>query len=409
MDLINRKKQIKYFMLSYIVLSIVIALRCYTARVTSYNTTVLAFSYKYGFISRGFIGTIYQNIIEAFGLNPYTYESALYFTLTVTMLFFVFFFGMQRSLLSRTQDEYLKLHMLLILFFGCISVSMFFYKRNFGRLDIYMLLLSLIAVELIIIDKWIFLTVPLCAMGVMVHQGYVFMFYSLVFILMCYRIYSSKGWKRKYYSICLIIGFVAVCTLFFYFELFSHTDGNRFVNEIINNAKSMGYKGLYHETLVQKEILGVDLAEVEKDLHVINFVELPFYIVFMLPYEIMLVKILKRMVMIQTDKLKKGFYLLLSIGSFAILPCLIIKVDYGRWIYTVICYYMVTFSSLIAMGDDELAKTIKDLVVSIKEKYSYASLFLLYPMLFVPFWDVHINELLGHISNCINENLLNIW
>ena len=79
-------------MVILIVLSCAIFFLDYDERVLPYNSTILAFSYKYGFISRGLAGTIYQWLDSWIPANMITYEAVLYFTLIVTLLFYVLFF-----------------------------------------------------------------------------------------------------------------------------------------------------------------------------------------------------------------------------------------------------------------------------------------------------------------------------
>ena len=43
------------------------------------NTTMLAFNYKYGFISRGLLGTIYSVLDAILPWNLYTYRWAMFF------------------------------------------------------------------------------------------------------------------------------------------------------------------------------------------------------------------------------------------------------------------------------------------------------------------------------------------
>lgn len=54
---------------------------------TESTWTMMAFSYKYGFISRGLIGTIYQGLDKILPVNMMTYQACVGYTLVITMLF----------------------------------------------------------------------------------------------------------------------------------------------------------------------------------------------------------------------------------------------------------------------------------------------------------------------------------
>lgn len=408
-----KKKQISRFMWLLILLSCAIFFLDYDERVLPYNSTILAFSYKYGFISRGLAGTIYQWIDHILPVNMIDYAMVLRFTLIVTLAFYVLFFAFCYQCMKRCQEEYLGRFLYLILFYAVFVVSMFAYKRNFGRLDLYLMALTVIGTMCLIAKKAEWLIVPLSMISVMYHQGYVFMFYNILLALLVYRLLSEKEKKaRIYYGIILLVSLIGCSALFLWFEFFSHTDGVRYVDEIIANAKAMTkpFNGMtYHDTLIDHEILGIDLSDVEYPYRVMNWIEIPFFIAIISPYIVLAVKLFRRILARaqgKTERLKYGF---LAIAAGTLLPLFLMKCDYARWVFALISYYCMIFLALVAMGDRIVAEELTGIFTEIKEKYPFAILLLLLPALLTPFWDVHINGLLRGISNPINETFLNLW
>ena len=408
-----KKKQISRFMCLLILLSCAIFFLDYDERVLPYNSTILAFSYKYGFISRGLAGTIYQWIDHILPVNMIDYAMVLRFTLIVTLAFYVLFFAFCYQCMKRCQEEYLGRFLYLILFYAVFVVSMFAYKRNFGRLDLYLMALTVIGTMCLIAKKAEWLIVPLSMISVMYHQGYVFMFYNILLALLVYRLLSEKEKKaRIYYGVILLVSLIGCSALFLWFEFFSHTDGVRYVDEIIANAKAMTkpFNGMtYHDTLIDHEILGIDLSDVEYPYRVMNWIEIPFFIAIILPYIVLAVKLFRRILARaqgKTERLKYGF---LAIAAGTLLPLFLMKCDYARWVFALISYYCMIFLALVAMGDRIVAEELTGIFTEIKEKYPFAILLLLLPALLTPFWDVHINGLLRGISNPINETFLNLW
>lgn len=408
-----KKKQISRFMWLLILLSCAIFFLDYDERVLPYNSTILAFSYKYGFISRGLAGTIYQWIDHILPVNMIDYAMVLRFTLIVTLAFYVLFFAFCYQCMKRCQEEYLGRFLYLILFYAVFVVSMFAYKRNFGRLDLYLMALTVIGTMCLIAKKAEWLIVPLSMISVMYHQGYVFMFYNILLALLVYRLLSEKEKKaRIYYGAILLVSLIGCSALFLWFEFFSHTDGVRYVDEIIANAKAMTkpFNGMtYHDTLIDHEILGIDLSDVEYPYRVMNWIEIPFFIAIISPYIVLAVKLFRRILARaqgKTERLKYGF---LAIAAGTLLPLFLMKCDYARWVFALISYYCMIFLALVAMGDRIVAEELTGIFTEIKEKYPFAILLLLLPALLTPFWDVHINGLLRGISNPINETFLNLW
>ena len=408
-----KKKQISRFMWLLILLSCAIFFLDYDERVLPYNSTILAFSYKYGFISRGLAGTIYQWIDSILPVNMIDYAMVLRFTLIVALAFYVLFFAFCYQCMKRCQEEYLGRFLYLILFYAVFVVSMFAYKRNFGRLDLYLMALTVIGTMCLIAKKAEWLIVPLSMISVMYHQGYVFMFYNILLALLAYRLLSEKEKKaRIYYGVILLVSLIGCSALFLWFEFFSHTDGVRYVDEIIANAKAMTkpFNGMtYHDTLIDHEILGIDLSDVEYPYRVMNWIEIPFFIAIISPYIVLAVKLFRRILARaqgKTERLKYGF---LAIAAGTLLPLFLMKCDYARWVFALISYYCMIFLALVAMGDRIVAEELTGIFTEIKEKYPFAILLLLLPALLTPFWDVHINGLLRGISNPINETFLNLW
>ena len=408
-----KKKQISRFMWLLILLSCAIFFLDYDERVLPYNSTILAFSYKYGFISRGLAGTIYQWIDSILPVNMIDYAMVLRFTLIVTLAFYVLFFAFCYQCMKRCQEEYLGRFLYLILFYAVFVVSMFAYKRNFGRLDLYLMALTVIGTMCLIAKKAEWLIVPLSMISVMYHQRYVFMFYNILLALLVYRLLSEKEKKaRIYYGVILLVSLIGCSALFLWFEFFSHTDGVRYVDEIIANAKAMtkSFNGMtYHDTLIDHEILGIDLSDVEYPYRVMNWIEIPFFIAIISPYIVLAVKLFRRILARaqgKTERLKYGF---LAIAAGTLLPLFLMKCDYARWVFALISYYCMIFLALVAMGDRIVAEELTGIFTEIKEKYPFAILLLLLPALLTPFWDVHINGLLRGISNPINETFLNLW
>ena len=408
-----KKKQISSFLWILILLSCAIFFLDYDERVLPYNSTILAFSYKYGFISRGLAGTIYQWIDHILPVNMIDYAMVLRFTLIVTLAFYVLFFAFCYQCMKRCQEEYLGRFLYLILFYAVFVVSMFAYKRNFGRLDLYLMALTVIGTMCLIAKKAEWLIVPLSMISVMYHQGYVFMFYNILLALLVYRLLSEKEKKaRIYYGVILLVSLIGCSALFLWFEFFSHTDGVRYVDEIIANAKAMTkpFNGMtYHDTLIDHEILGIDLSDVEYPYRVMNWIEIPFFIAIISPYIVLAVKLFRRILARaqgKTERLKYGF---LAIDAGTLLHLFFMKCDYARWVFALISYYCMIFLALVAMGDRIVAEELTGIFTEIKEKYPFAILLLLLPALLTPFWDVHINGLLRGISNPINETFLNLW
>jgi len=297
----------------------------------------------------------------------------------------------------------------LVLFFTFFAVSMFITKYNFGRYDVYCLMLSLIAALLIIYEKAEWLVVPLSAIGVMIHQGNVFYFLNIILILLLYKAFSNEGKKRSKYLVLFGGSFVVASVLFLYFEFFSRGNGAAIVDEITDVATALRFDGDIHEDIIAHEVLGVDLTENEIEYRYKNFVEFPVFLLLMSPYLGMAFQFFKNLIKKAQTKLEKFKYLLVAVGVGTMIPTIILKCDFGRWMFMILAYYFVVILSLIAMKDKLVEQEVKNTMDKIRTLGPAAIIVFVYPLLFLPFKDVVISQVSYDIADFINDNFLHLW
>ena len=392
-------------MLVEILFGAILFLRYYEAWVHRINGTMMAFSYKYGFISRGLIGSIYQGLDKILPVNMMNYQACVGYTLVITLLFYATVLGFFVLCLKKARAEYVDAMRYIMLFFTIFTVPMFASHYNFGRLDIYCVFLSILGVVLLIRGKAEWLLIPISALGVMVHQGYVFMFFNIILVLLMYKILSTEGRERQKYIAVFVLSLVVAAVLFFWFELFSHANGNGIYGEIVANAKKLCKNGKIHQDVVDKEILGIDLTGREVEFHRMNAVQFPIFVLLMLPYILLLVRFFKGLVAQAAEKKDKIKYIFAAIGAGTILPDLLLKVDFGRWMYAIIAYYCVVLLALFAMGDEAVGKQFCLQIDRVKKHGFAAAVMLLYPLVLQPLWDVAICSVVAKLAGYINTGL----
>lgn len=391
----------KYIVLMAVIMTFLF-LRFYDGEVIRINTTMFAFSYKYGFISRGLVGSIYALLDTVVPFDLMHYGCVLIFTLGMTILFYVMLLIFVHLCLKRCGENVRDKVQMIFLFFVIFAVPMFCAKYNFGRLDLYCVMLSLMGTYLLILGKAEWLVIPIAALGVMVHQGYVFMFVNILLVLLFYKAFSAG--QQKKYMIIFVVTFLVVSVLFLYFELFSHVNGEGIYEEVVQIATNVGRDGLYHKDVIDKEILGIDLADREVVWYRYEIMQFPFFLLLMSPYIVILCKVLSNVIKNCHEKKEKMKYIAITIGAGTILPDLLIKVDFGRWMFSIICYYCVVILAVLAMGDYKLEQALDIVFGDIRKKYGMASyLLLVYPLLLQPLGDVNINQITAYIGQLLNS------
>lgn len=384
------------------VLGILISARYWVGVVNCLNTTVYAFSYKYGFISRAFMGTVLRvlNIV----LNifvPYdllTYPGIRYFSMMLNTLFIamllVFFY-----MCLNACEEYMERHLLVLMFvFSVFAFPEYLTEENFGRSDICMAMVTIFCCYLLIKEKWEYLIIPLSGMAVCIHQGYVLMFFNVLLVVLWCKIFDNEGRKRKKYITIFAGSFLTASVLFLYLNFFSHRNGEAIYDEIYEIASSLAHDGVVHTNLMMHEILGESPFVNEWAEHVHNFQEFPVLIILMLPYLVIAFRFFRNTIR-EAKGAYKLKYLAVAVGSATILPDLIVKIDYGRWMFSIVFYYFMTILVLLALKDEIIVHNFNREVERMKQKPALTIALLVYPVLFTPFKDVFICDLTNRITN----------
>lgn len=391
---ITKKKRIGHFMLILLVFAAVSCIYYFEHEMNAQNTTALAMSYKYGFIPRGFVGSILQGIKVVLGIDMFTYHRVYLFTGLVTAVYFVVLFALYYICLIKTPEKHLKITEMIIMFTSIFMFPEFLSWNNFGRLDEYLMIVELLCIILLVLEKWEYLLIPLCAILGLIHVGSVFTNVNVILILLIWKAFEKTGRDRKKYLFIFSACFICVSVLFLYFQVFQNAFDISVYNEIVTLAQSISKDGQsISDSLLDSEILKLDVFQDEWIWHKVNYMEFPIFLVLFSPYLYIAVKFFKELLGKTETKLEKWKYLFVCIGVGTIVPSLILKVDYGRWMFCIITYYCFIVLALCVLGDKKLIEQCYDTIAWIKKKNPCYGILLVYPLLFMPFRDVAISDI----------------
>lgn len=404
----TKQREIRKFM---IMLSVVnLALFAVTCRgmVRSYNTTMLALSYEYGFTSRSLLGTLYHLLDAVLPLDLIDYRAVVATAYVATILFVLFVEYFLYRCLRCCEGEMVKYGEYLALILSLCLVSTFSFPYNFFRVDIFMILVSLLGVLCLVKERAQWLVVPLSALGVMFHQGYVFMYFNLILVLLFYR--ALSWWKEdrrkaRRYSLLFALSFLVGSALFLWFEFFSRSNGAAFFDTIKSEAEKLSYDGIYHSTLLYHEVLGIDLASTEEEFSRVNAVQILMYGIVCLPMLVFAVRFFAGLIKKAKGALEKWKYLAVVLGAATILPDFLLKIDYGRWMAAVAVYYVGIVLALLAMKDPVMEAQVRESGERLIQRPGIA-LWIMVVILLLPFLDVNIDPFFRHLGSIVNKNFL---
>lgn len=403
---ISKNKRIRVFMSMLLVFAFISCIYFFEHEMNPQNTTALAMSYKYGFIPRGFIGSILQGIKLVLGIDLFTYHRVYLFTGLVTAIYFVILFVLYYICLKKIPEMHFKLTEVLILFMSIFMFPEFLSWNNFGRLDEYLMMVELLCVILLLLEEWEYLLIPMCCILGLIHVGCVFTNVNVILVLLLWKVFEKTGQARKKYVFLFAACLTCVSVLFLYFQIFQDAFDINVYHEIVALAQSISKDGhSISDSLLDSEILKLDVFQDEWIWHRVNYMEFPIFFVLFSPYLYIAVKFFKELLNKAETKLEKWKYILVCIGAGTIIPSLLLKVDYGRWMFCIIVYYCLIVLSLCILGDKKLISQCYDTIGWLKEKIPCYQLLLVYPLLFMPFRDVAISDITLDIMKKIAQML----
>ena len=384
-------------------------LRDYGGYVNSYNSSIFALSYKYGFISRGLSGTIFRIVNKVLPFDIMNYNGVLRYSQAVTVIFMLLVWLFCFYLIYKSNEDNYRHIQIVSILLVVFSITFFSNSFNFGRVDIYLVATAIVCVLILLWRKMEWLIVPLSCFAVMFHQAYVFMFFNVTLVILIYRFIESDKKGKIKYSILFILSFIGASTLFLYLNFFAHTSDISIYNNVVEDAVVLSKEDEgYHMALLQHEVLGIDPTTSEWEHHLKNFVEFPIFAIIMLPYIILVIRIFVNTIRETTENKDKFKYIILALGVLTIVPNLILKVDYGRWMFSIIIYYILIFAFLIAIKDKQVIPVLNREIDKIKAK-PFVFIFYVLPLMVTPMWDVNISMVSAHLAGDLNNNLLHLW
>lgn len=378
-------------------------------RMNAQNTTALAVSYRYGIVPRGFVGTVIYGIEKFLGISLYSYRRVYYFSALVTAFYFVVLFTFYILCLKKTKDERLKITETMILFVSVFMFPEFLTWNNFGRLDEYLMIITLLCLILLVLEKWEFLLIPFCCVAGLIHVGFVFTNVGVILVAILWKAFQQEGRARKKYILLFLGCFLSVSVLFLYFEIFRQPLGMAEYEEIVALARSLSEDGMsISDSLLNSEILGLSVFEDEWVWHIKNYVETPIFVILFIPYIYLAYRFFKNLIGRAETGIEKCKYIMVLIGAGTIVPELVLKVDYGRWMFCIITYYCLILLVLTVLGDQKIIAQLRETGQWLKKKTPFYWLLLIYPVFFVPFRDVYISDVTTRIMDFVAP-ILHIW
>ena len=366
------------------------------------NTTVYAFSYQYGFMPRGVLGTFLYLFDRAVPYDAVSYNTIYLISEVATAIYFITILVFIIVVLSRVSDNHDTSAKAIMAVLVLLSVPMFLTEDNFGRLDVYLMIITLFCLILIILEKAEFLIIPAVIFATLIHEGFVFMNINIILVMLLYKCITKpeKSDKIKY-AIILALTFILPSIVFLYCEFLKAPFGQDVFDQCLAVATKVSHNNDPHEEVLLHEILGFDVKDMELKNHIWNFEDTPIFLALFSPYIVFMVMVFRRYAKTAKTGVDKFISLIVLAGVLTLVPEIILKVDYGRYAYAILFYYLAIFTVLLALKDNRVELTVAHYKEVVLKHKVLSIIALLGLFVFIPFKGYRICDIVTWISEMI--------
>lgn len=334
--------------------------------------TPYALSYKYGFISRGLVGSIIRIFIPNLTLK----HIYLIIALNTLLLCALTVFFVNRILLYAGKERGILFTVFLFIV-NPGSIAFLFYWGNYGRFDLFMIMILIIAALVMVKEKGLFLIPIMSVLGILIHQAYVFMYFPALIVLLLYFGYVKKN---RYAKSIFWITAIVTCAGFLYMQFVSGVEGYDYASMMadINATTDLPGEFIDDDMMVRLEYFTSVFATIQ------HFVILPLkknlfkiFCVFVMIFPMLRIfgAIWKDFMSEQKSKL---LWIIPWSGMIGMIPKFLMTNDYGRDFSALILSQFVMMFALRMAGDGGMKKAFENLTAKINKNPGVYAFMLVY-------------------------------
>jgi len=364
-------------------------------RIDSLSATAFLLSYRYGISSRGFVATIMDFLSNYSFVSKYFVWHFVFCSLIILSCLVSVCLG---SVIKKAKDETRSFVLFLtILSLSCFtSPSAYFSYFNFGRTEIFALILMLIL--LTIIDKpgfnWF---IPFLALfTISTHLVLVFFYIPFIFIMLLYKLICSENKKQS--TALFIVTFIFVVGSFLLYILFHENtfvfpDAHIFA-EYLKSKTDLGYsEGFLFDALYAK--LQDHLSIWHNDVSLLYRGNVSILI--NIPLIVFFVIIWVNCFLHEKQWLKKIFFVLPVLLLLYHVPVFLMFTDYGRWMIMItMIQFMLIF--YLVYTEDKTVLAVTGKMVPLINKNRFLIILMCSIMLFLgPVSAISPSDRIAHI------------
>lgn len=383
---INKKKFSLCLGLMFFFLLYAKTFKFYPFTPCDWNSVILTFSYKYGFIQRGFLGTIIHAITHFLPsvsgsqiLIIFQYVTMLIFSISIIAIG-IWSIHKLRAVAVPPHQKYCVYSFISVFYICSFGYTTYYSSRSFGHSDIWLILLTVLALILIWHNK--FLPAFICSIICMcIHQAYIFMYFNIFLIALLLILAKEQHSNlRAKIIVAFICSFITCSALFVYFQFFSGVKANityDYVREQAISLTNSAYVDKY-ENYIKNYLFHAPSPSSYADGLKNCGRYLRIELIAILPFIIELVHYWHDIVKQTNNIFRKIVYMASPLGIITTVPLFIMHTDYGRWIYSIYFYELTLIWLINSLDDNTVTLVTRQTIQRIQNNIIYYSFLFVY-------------------------------
>ncbi len=316
--------------------------------------TPFLITYQFGFVSRGLIGSL---LALAF---PFLSHKILYIVIVCSLVLLMIVSSVMTGKVIRSADASIKTITIFLVLIFCTNpgaISFLFNHVNFGRFDIYLMIITACCCMLIVGNRYLFLIPVLTVLGVLIHQGFLFLFFPSILLLLLFNYTRSKS--KKIMSVTITTGIITTLT-YLYIQLFGKIESLS-LQELVYVVASRT------DARVSKRMLEFEYFLSLKQ----NFIQLVLPAIWNKFYNLVIILILtspliyfffflwRNTIEKASSRKMKFIYKAMAFSFLSTAPLFLLAIDWGRWLSAIITVQFILIFSLIYLRDVAMVSSVK--------------------------------------------------
>ena len=370
-----RKIDYEFYLFAFLMLDLVA--RC-PLEVNPWMTPNYILNFDQGFSTRLLVGSVVKFFFPDFVTGRQLFQFVFVALTLLNLLAAVLCGRVLRMYRNETRGV---IYVLMAYLASPAALTYLVTQENMGRLEIYLLILTLVQIVVLLRVKNVFvkyaLVLLLSGACCMIHQIYIFMFFPLVFVCGVYNVFEAKNKKKE-----LIVGglvFVLIGAFFLYLQLFSSINLNSIsaVKAYIETRTDYAYldDNIYYEYFAQLKEHWTNFWI--RDL-TYNLRHTVVTLIFLLPLFGFIVSIWKKAYRCCKEKRIKWMFTLMQLSNLAMLPVWLIMVDWERYIAVHIILEFGMILILLYKRNSYMITAVKQTAAGVEKHMFLYLLFLLF-------------------------------